>query len=340
MVINLIFYATKLRALAIVGVLLIHISARLVRQEVGSFEWWIGNIVDSSVRWAVPIFFMLSGMLLLGKKEAQSVVIKKRVPRLIWPLLFWSFIYSLWASRYQLHTYSLEQSIINLFNGTIKYHLWYLYTIIGLYLCMPLFKTLIQYGKKVDVRYFICLSFLTSAIFISLSSFLQIKLAGGFEYLLGFGSYFLLGHYLANTDISKRVAYFFYIMGGIALFVTIMGTWLFSLRDGTLNQGFYEYLSLTTPFVAISIFILFKHHGNNLCGRFTTYAAKYSFGVYLIHPIVLDIFRSKEFIQATDISELSTNPIIYIAIILSVVYIFSILLTMFLHRIPYINRLV
>ncbi|UYG93854.1 acyltransferase [Cytobacillus firmus] len=334
----MIFYATKLRAIAIIGVLLIHISARLVTQDVGTYNWWIGNIFNSSSRWSVPIFIMLSGMLLLGRKESQSLVIKKRVTKIAWPFLFWSFIYFVWMFRYDIDAFSTKEFLIRFFEGSIKYHLWYLYTILGLYLAMPLFKALVH-SKKTDIRYIIAISFLISAIFTTIAFLFNLKPAGGFELFLGYGSYFLLGYYAANTAISKKISLFIYSAGIISLLATILGTWLVSSRQDSLNQVFYEYLSITTPFVAIAIFLFLKQFGNKTCGTITSLTAKYSFGIYLVHPIFLDIYRSKEFIAMTGISHNSTPVLFYLAFMLLAVYASSLLATMLMHKIPFIRRI-
>ncbi|MCM3585190.1 acyltransferase family protein [Mesobacillus maritimus] len=336
----MILYAIKLRAVAIIGVLLIHISARLVRQEVGSFEWWIGNLVDSSSRWAVPLFIMLSGMLLLGKKESQWDIITNRIPRLFLALLFWSFIYSLWAFRYDIGSYSFTEFAINLYQNDIKYHLWYLYAILGLYLVMPLFKTFIQQGKKTDILYFLFLSFAISAISTTLSYLFKFQLANGFEYFLGYGGYFILGYYLANTEVSRKTTNLFHLLGIAGLLLTILGTWLVSAQEGSLNQVFYEYLSITTPFVSISLFLFMKDFGNKPNSNLTSMIAKYSFGIYLTHPMVLDVFRGKEFIQLTGISHLTTHPIVYTAFMLIIVLFISLLLTLIISRIPVLRKFV
>ncbi|WP_162990193.1 acyltransferase [Mesobacillus foraminis] len=319
---------------------MIHISARLVRQEIGSFEWWIGNIVDSSTRWAVPVFIMLSGMLLLGKQESQLDVLRKRVGKLLWPLLFWSFIYSLWKVRHDIETYSFRQFMIEVFQDSIKYHFWYLYVILGLYLCMPLFKMFIQNGRKEDIRYFLFLSFFISASTLTISSFFEINLAGGFEYLLGYGGYFLLGYYLANTTLARKKTSLIHILGAAALLITIVGTWLLSTRIGTLSQVFYEYLSFTTPFVAISIFLLVKDWGNKETSKATVLIANYSFGIYLIHPLILDIYRSKEFIQLTGISHTTTHPVLYVLIIFTIAFSTSLFLSYILCKFPATKKLV
>jgi len=336
----LILYATKLRAFAILAVLLIHISTPLVRQEVGSFEWWVGNVVDGSMRWAVPIFIMLSGMLLLGRGESQLNVVKKRVPRLLIPLLFWSLLYSLWDIRYDLETFSVQQILTDFYQNDVKYHLWYLYTLLGLYLAMPLFKTFIQHGRKSDLLYFILLDYIISATFEVLSSLLDIRLGNGFGYFLGYGGYFLLGYYLANTSLNKKTTNLIHLLGSAALLVTIIGTWFFSAEQGSLNQVFYKYLSLTTPIVSVSVFLLIKDLWNTENSRLTTVIANYSFGIYLIHPMILDVLRGEEFIQLTGISDVTTHPMIYVTFMFIVVLTFSILSTFILSKIPLLKKFV
>ncbi|MGM0902862.1 MAG: acyltransferase [Bacillota bacterium] len=334
----MILYATKLRAFAILAVLLIHISIPLVRQEVGSFEWWVGNVVDGSMRWAVPIFIMLSGMLLLGKTESQLTVVKKRVPRLLLPLLLWSLLYSIWDVRHDMHDYSFQQFLINLYQNDVKYHLWYLYTLLGLYLAMPIFKTFIQHGRKSDLLYFILLDYVISATFEVLASLLDIRLGNGFGYFLGYGGYFLLGYYLANTSLNKRTTNLIHLLGSSALLVTIFGTWFFSAEQGSLNQVFYKYLSLTTPIVSASVFLLIKNFWNTENSRLTTVIADYSFGIYLIHPMILDVLQGEKFIQVTGISAVSIHPILYVVLMFIVVLAFSLLFTSILSKIPLIKK--
>src|SRR5216117_2766854 len=55
------------RGAAALAVVILHVSAGVVRgvSDVTSAAWWIGNIVDSAMRWCVPVFVMISGALLL-----------------------------------------------------------------------------------------------------------------------------------------------------------------------------------------------------------------------------------------------------------------------------------
>ena len=66
-------YADILRVSAIVGVVFLHVAAQIIYQfnTVGRGWWWTANVIDSCTRWAVPIFIMLSGMLLLDPSKAN-----------------------------------------------------------------------------------------------------------------------------------------------------------------------------------------------------------------------------------------------------------------------------
>src|SRR3546814_13654277 len=59
-------------------------------------QWWASNFDDSLTRSCVPVFLMISGVLLLGKQETLAVFFRKRFARILPPLLFWSLFYMSW----------------------------------------------------------------------------------------------------------------------------------------------------------------------------------------------------------------------------------------------------
>jgi surface polysaccharide O-acyltransferase-like enzyme len=67
----------------------------------GTFNWHILNGWDSLVRWAVPIYIMLSGSLLLdpNRVESPSKFYHKRLMRIGVPLVFWSLFF-MWVDVY------------------------------------------------------------------------------------------------------------------------------------------------------------------------------------------------------------------------------------------------
>ena len=122
----------------------------------GSKEWWYANIFDSISRWTVTMFIMISGILLLNKEmHSYKKFIKKRVLKIVIPLIVWSSFYYIYKNGFSLDYTSVKNIIKALFEGNIYYHLWFMYTILGIYLVIPILKKYIDACEKKDILYFI-----------------------------------------------------------------------------------------------------------------------------------------------------------------------------------------
>ena len=64
-----IFYYDVLRALAIIGIVFCHVSVSYVSRDINSPNLYISVFFDCFRDFSIPIFVMLSGALLLGKKD-------------------------------------------------------------------------------------------------------------------------------------------------------------------------------------------------------------------------------------------------------------------------------
>ena len=92
-----VIYVEILRIIAIVFVVFHHTNyqgyVRFTTYGAGSFPYWICMVFSVLAGISVPLFFMISGMLLLGKEdETIGYVWKKRIPRYLIVLL----LFSLW----------------------------------------------------------------------------------------------------------------------------------------------------------------------------------------------------------------------------------------------------
>ena len=71
-----------LRTIATFLVVLIHVSAKYIDTAINNLSFnksfWIANISDSFSRIAVPLFVLISGMFLLGRKESIIQFYKNR----------------------------------------------------------------------------------------------------------------------------------------------------------------------------------------------------------------------------------------------------------------------
>jgi len=152
---------------------------------------------------SVPLFFMISGFLLLGKVEPIKIFLKKRMKKIIIPLMVWSVIYILW------HAYYSNSSVINLksFYSVLftpaSYHLWFLYALIGLYLYMPVLRIFVVNSNKTYIYYFIILWFLVSLI-PYIQGVTDIKNEIDLRMMSGFIGYLVLGSFLGKIIIRKN----------------------------------------------------------------------------------------------------------------------------------------
>ena len=104
-------------------------------------EFLSGAFWGSLMRASVPLFVMISGVLLLPVRLDTGAFYRRRLSRILWPLVVWSLVTPLfyWAYGHPEAAntgYNLVTWILN-FNYTTT-PLWYLYMLVGIYLILPI----------------------------------------------------------------------------------------------------------------------------------------------------------------------------------------------------------
>ena len=115
-----------LKLLACVGVIVIHISGSgLDLFPIGSFSYLSSAFWDSLARFAVPVFFMCTGALMLPPERSLTVgtVWKKYFLRVLIILLFWSWAYYMLvvAGQYLLIYWAEENFFLNSITHTLRF---------------------------------------------------------------------------------------------------------------------------------------------------------------------------------------------------------------------------
>lgn len=159
-----IVFLDYLRLIAAFAEIVVHIVAlKWYSTSVDSVEWQICNCYESIVRWAVPVFVMISGALFLGKEQSVKRVYTKNILRIVVTFIFWSALYILLDSLLLGIDYSFKEMATNFLIG--KYHLWFLFMIVGLYMVVPILNKIVN-DKKI-AWYFVFLSFFFAFLFLS-----------------------------------------------------------------------------------------------------------------------------------------------------------------------------
>ncbi|MFB4167196.1 acyltransferase [Virgibacillus sp. JSM 102003] len=348
----MISYVNILRSIAIIGVITIHTAAPLLAQTDNLPYWLVGNILEGAVRWSVPVFVMVSGMLLLNnnKKEPLKIFMRKRASKIIIPFIGWVLIYTFWEYKSTLGGIYLPDIIRDMIGGNVSFHLWFLYMIVGLYLITPLIRVLTAHSDWKLIEYYLIVWFITSSLFTLSNHFLSVNVGIQLQYFSGYLGYFLLGYYLHNIELTKRLRKIIYAGGLFGVIVTIIGTYLETEYSGNFAPYFYEYLSPNNVLASIAIFVsvknidwdsIFKKKG--IFMKSMTALSISSFGVYLIHPLVMIIIGSDEMKKLIGFKIRYTeffHPIIGVPVSIIIVLIISYTAVRVMNKIPFINKLV
>ena len=99
-----------LKVLAIFFVMFNHTGTEgffLFSKSQGSLWYGVYLFISIITKIAVPLFFMISGALLLNKMESWKHILKKRFLRYFIILVFFSFLQYLWSLGFQLQNCSI-----------------------------------------------------------------------------------------------------------------------------------------------------------------------------------------------------------------------------------------
>ncbi len=346
------YHLDYLRVFASIFIILLHVSAQNISYvDLAGTEWNIYNICNGASRWGVPVFVMMSGALFLPREIPTKTLYKKYISRMAIAYVVWSAFYAIvdpigslvFKEGYQI---SFVEIIGNFISGAV--HLWFLPMIIGLYMCIPLIKQLIKNDKL--IKYFLLLSFVFCFIKTQ-AELVTTHLLGGnshliFEHIntlfknfninlvLGFASYFILGYYLNETEISKKHRKIIYALGVIGLIFTILLNLFASKNAGKSLEVFYSANSVNVLLMSMAIFVWFKYNtkGSDRLNKVIIKLSKYSFGAFLVHIFVLQI------LHVLGIQSTSFHPVLSVPSITIFTTIISYLISFVLNKIPVIKK--
>lgn len=318
------------KSLAAFAVIILHLCVSTVNNFADTSIWWSGHVYDSLTRFCVPIFVMISGALLLGKDEDLMNFLKKRFSRIIYPFLFWSFIYLLIKLNYELSIKEILSQSIKLLKTGTEFHLWYIYMIMGLYLFIPILRKWTTRAPRKEFIYFILLWVLVMSFNYPLLNKLYSNI--DFRYFSGYIGYLVLGYFLIKFSVKNHTILAFIFFISSATF-TIFATYYFSLRKNGFDSTFYNFLSPNVMLLSVGTFLLSKSIiiKNEIIKRIILEISKYSYGIYLSHVFILII-----------ISKLHINiiPVPFFSIPITAIFIliFSYFLVFIISKIPFIGK--
>jgi len=335
-----------LRVISIFLVIVIHISNFYMRRyNLISFDnYLIAGIFNTISRVSVPIFFMISGSLILDK-DYDFIKYKDRLIKFIKILIFWSLIYILWDKFYMNKDINIINSIISIIFTPSKAHLWFMYAIIGVYFVIPFVRILVKNMNEKEENLFIKLYiFFTGFIYIFrlIISIFNIKTTVLYPVPIFQATYYL-GYFIIGYIIYKRLSLNDYKKYNIKLLlvyiistlITFVSTILLSIHNSSYFENLFAYRSLFMMLSSISIFMLFIINKEKILSKLNENIilnlSKYSFGIYLIHVIVFNFITE-------NINIINYSSLLFIPLISLVIYIISYILVIIFNKIKILSQ--
>ena len=289
-------WADALRVVACLMVVGIHVcGVGWYSLPAESLDWNVANVIDSALRGAVPLFFMLSGAFLLEKDPEP----KKLLLRTLRLFLLWLVFALLYAVRrdgfwlWKMPTYWLSEATDD------HYHLWFLRTMVCLYLISPALRALVVWkdGKWVPwlLGVFLVFGVLRASFDFPLrqgETWIRAKKLFIPE-LCGYSGYFMLGWYLKTKvpALKRGQKWLCALVYLLAWALIALGTRGYSLALGVNDERLYEYTHLPVFLEAVCLFLLFRDGKDTPARGFIAGAAPLTLGVYLLHPLLIDQLR-------------------------------------------------
>lgn len=226
-----------LRILACFLVVLAHCCDPFVgRSDANPAEFLSGAYWGSFVRCSVPLFVMISGVVLLPVKIDMGSFYSRRMKRILIPLVVWSLVtpFLFWAYLavapatpspnidMAQHTFSMafRNALSFVFNfNYATTPLWYLYMLVGVYLFIPIIGAWLKTAQQKDIRMFLwiwgvsmCLPYLQMLApalgytgnfgNMGLLGICDWNPYGSLYYFSGFLGYIVLAHYLVRFPLN------------------------------------------------------------------------------------------------------------------------------------------
>ena len=343
-----IYYFDYLRIFSSILIILIHISAFYyikIQLIINSYIWKISYYYNSISRCGVPIFFMISGAVFLNRDITFKKLFVKYIKGIFIHLLIWSVFHSV-IYNIENHETKIKSIIYQIIKS--HYHLWYLFALLGIYMIIPFLREISK--NKQILETFIFLSFIILLIiprFIHILSlryqiiyglFTELYNKMNFKYFSIYHFYFVYGHYLNVKKIDNRNnRILIYVLGLIGIIFTTKISYNISIiKEKKLDYFGGQYLNIF--FYSTSVFVYFKYNlehskfNKKKCNYFRK-ISNYTFGIYLIHPFIIE-----KIIEKYHINELKINILLLIPMNALIVFILSLIISIILKYIPFIGK--
>ena len=319
-----------IKVLACIGVVLLH-TTMIGFKETGS--WNLLTYLYYLGTYSIPLFFMVNGYLLLGKRNITYSYILQKIKWILITVSSWTFI--VWLFKRDFTVNPIKKIIGSLLQKGYFSQFWFFGALILIYLCLPILRKFLN--SKRSYLYILSFFVATGLIFELVNIILQMPLQSyviqTFRLWTWF-FYYILGGLIAQFDkefIKKGIKRWMKIAS--VLLMLISPLILFFLAKTIYHNLFAEYFYdiLFVKIVSLGIFltVLTLSLEENKSKWIVTLSNQ-TMGVFIVHTYVIKVLEKLLGFSYTGAYLLF--PILTLCV--------SLIVVSLLMKIPYFNRIV
>lgn len=284
------FYLEFLRMIACFLVIVNHTSGRVFLSALPGPTKFLTLQYFFVSKVAVPIYFMISGIVLLNRIDSFKKNIK-RILRIVVVIIVFSLFYYVASGK------AFNEFIPSIIGKNVTNAYWYLYTYLGILIMLPFLQILARNMKKKHFLYFIAISILlegTLPMFDKLNTSFSISEYFDLPLYSMYISYLYIGYYIQNyMKIDKKSFYISIFLFFSTLFIITLISYSKLLNNNKIFTILENIAYLPVIIMSICFFIIIKYiiESTNINSTVDLLIRKLSqttFGIYLLSDFFIN----------------------------------------------------
>ena len=257
-------------------------------------------------RMGVPLFFFLSGYLLLPRgfdQQSTTKFYRRNVLTLLTTWELWIIIYNLFGvalngmtfdstNEFMIQPHAFDPAALIremiFFKSVDMMHVWYVGVILGIYLFLPFVARVLPSMTDTQLLMLTAIAFIYCFVLPTLDLFTDVKLKPWIDMSFSggiYGLYVVTGYILRRFEptIERSIKNPVLILLTIGSIILSAGIQIEFYQRGEILLIWYDFCLL--PLAALGLFIVLKRFSAR--NRLVDVLSRYSFGIYLLHAPIL-----------------------------------------------------
>ncbi len=323
-------------------------SLLFISQPLGGGRFWLYMVLSVFCKFAVPLFFAISGALLLGREpEPLARLWRRRIaPMLIMLVGISALYYVAYMVVYGNVNFGIADFIESLCTNNIAAPLWFLYAYISYLIVLPFLQSMTKSLKYEHYYYFMAIAAVFNGIIPAIE---YLATNGASLYNNMFNQYFMvanlllypcIGYFIQNKfEITVKKLIVSWGVNALTIAFTCFMTFCSYKNNGTLPEldmnVFYNSFSFINMIcVFMTIKYIFMRIKCKKIENFIYLLGGCVFGIYIFHPALL---RMRSFVLK-DLMAIGMNDLFAILLVCFCVLMITFGFILLLRKIPFMNR--